>query len=35
MFTFNTSDVKDFVREAEQQHQPSQVLQHGGMFRPA
>ena len=35
MFTFNTADVKDFIREAEQLHQPYQVLQHGGMFRPA
>ena len=32
MFTFNTADVNDFIREAEQQGQPYRVLQHGEMF---
>lgn len=33
MFTFNTADVNNFIREAEQQGQPYQVLRHGEMFR--
>ncbi|HEX7016472.1 MAG TPA: MBL fold metallo-hydrolase [Cyclobacteriaceae bacterium] len=32
MFTFNTADVNDFIREAEQQDQPYRVLRHGEMF---
>ena len=32
IFTFNTADVNDFIKEAEQQHQPYRVLRGGEMF---
>jgi L-ascorbate metabolism protein UlaG (beta-lactamase superfamily) len=35
MFTFNTADVNDFIREAEQQGQHYRVLRHGEMFHAA
>src|SRR5690606_31440164 len=33
MFTFNTADVNDFIREAEKEGQPYRVLRHGEMFQ--
>lgn len=33
MFTFNTADVNNFIREAENKGQPYRVLRHGEMFR--
>jgi len=32
MFLFNTADVRDFVKEAEQQKQPYRVLRGGELF---
>jgi L-ascorbate metabolism protein UlaG (beta-lactamase superfamily) len=32
MFSFNTADVSDFVKEAERVHQPYMILQGGGCF---